>query len=45
MKTEYRNVNGHVEVFVDGSFFVSADTLAEAHKEMEGVKSYEHDSR
>lgn len=32
---EYRNVNGHIEVFVNGRFVVSADTLAEAKKEME----------
>lgn len=32
--TEYRYVRGHVEVFVDGVFHVSADTMAEAHKEM-----------
>lgn len=32
---EFRYVNGHVEVFDDGRFIVSADTMAEAHKEME----------
>lgn len=32
--TEYRWVKGHVEVFIDGTFFKSADTMAEAHKDV-----------
>ena len=35
VKIEYRNVRGHVEVFIDGAFCCSADTLSEAKKEME----------
>ena len=33
--TEYRNVHGHVEVYVDGKFVLSADTKGEAIREME----------
>lgn len=32
---EYRNVRGHVEVFIDGAFYCSADNMAEAKKEVE----------
>lgn len=35
MEIEYRHVRDHVEVYVDGVFHFSADTMAEAHKEME----------
>lgn len=31
---EYRSVRGHVEVYIDGVFCISADTMAEAHKEI-----------
>lgn len=31
---EYRNVNGHIEVYVDGVFSFSADTMTEARNEM-----------
>lgn len=30
----YRHVRGHVEVFIDGAFYCSADTMAEAHNEV-----------
>lgn len=32
---EYRNVLGHIEVYVDGVFQFSADTMAEAKHELE----------
>lgn len=32
--TEYRHVRGHVEVYIDGAFILSADTMAEAHREV-----------
>lgn len=32
---EFRNVRGHVEVFLRGSFIFSADTMAEARREIE----------
>lgn len=32
---EFRNVRGHVEVFLHGSFILSADTMAEARREIE----------
>jgi hypothetical protein len=32
--TEYRHVRGHVEVYIDGAFVVSADTMAEARAEI-----------
>lgn len=31
---EFRRVNGHVEVYLDGVFLFSADTLAEARQEL-----------
>lgn len=31
---EYRRVRGHVEVYIDGAFCFSADTMAEAHREV-----------
>lgn len=31
---EFRMVRGHVEVFLDGVFQFSADTIAEAHEEI-----------
>lgn len=35
---EYRNVKGHVEVFLDGEFMLSADTLQEAKREVEKLE-------
>lgn len=32
---EIKNVNGHYEVFRDGQFIFSADTISEAVKELE----------
>lgn len=32
---EFRYVRGHVEVFLHGSFILSADTMAEARREIE----------
>lgn len=32
---EYKGVRGHIEVYKDGKFILSADTMAEAHKELE----------
>lgn len=31
---EFRHVNGHVEVMLDGRFYCSADTMAEARNEV-----------
>ena len=36
--TEYRHVRGHVEVYIDGAFVVSADTMAEAHAEINAME-------
>lgn len=33
-RLEYRYVRGHVEVYLDGSFLCSADTMSEAHEEV-----------
>ncbi len=38
MKIEFRNVNGHVEVYIDNKFQFSADTMSEALKELEETK-------
>lgn len=38
MKIEFRNVNGHVEVYIDNEFQFSADTMSEALKELEETK-------
>ena len=35
---DYEFVHGHVEVFKNGEFVLSADTLAEAEKELEGCE-------
>lgn len=32
---EFRNVNGHIEVFLDGEFQFSADTISEANTELQ----------
>ena len=32
---EFRYVKGHIEVFLDGEFQFSADTISEARKELE----------
>lgn len=32
---EFREVRGHIEVFLYGAFQFSADTMAEARKELE----------
>ena len=37
---EIRNRNGHIEVFLNGSFVFSADTVGEAQREIE---RYEND--
>lgn len=31
---QYKSVNGHVEVYRNGQFVLSADTIAEAYEEM-----------
>lgn len=31
---QFRNVRGHIEVFLNGSFLFSADTLSEAYAEL-----------
>lgn len=31
---EFRHVNGHIEVFLDGEFQFSADTMQEAYSEL-----------
>lgn len=32
---EFRHVKGHIEVFLNGEFQFSADTISEARKELE----------
>ena len=32
---EFRNVRGHIEVYIDGVFQFSADTISEAKKDLE----------
>lgn len=34
MSIEYRHIRDHIEVYVDGIFVVSADTMYEARKEI-----------
>lgn len=36
---EFRNVNGHIEVYRCGSFLFSADTVSEAKKEISEQES------
>lgn len=38
---EIRNVCGHYEVFINGKFAFSADTLSEAAKEIEDARNAE----
>lgn len=38
MGYEFIHVRGHVEVFKNGEFVLSADTLAEAERELEGCE-------
>lgn len=38
MKAEFRNVNGHIEVFIDNEFQFSADTMSEALRELREMK-------
>lgn len=33
---EFRHVRGHIEVYLDGKFEFSADTMAEAYRELNG---------
>lgn len=40
MSCRITNKNGHYEVYVDGKFYCSADTLAEAIKEIRNRDSY-----
>lgn len=40
VNVEFRNVRGHIEVFIDGLFWVSADTLAEAHREIKEMSLF-----
>lgn len=35
---EFRNIHGHYEVFINGEFVLSADTLTEAIKEIEQME-------
>lgn len=32
---EFKNVNGHIEVFLDGVFQFSGDTMSEAYRDLE----------
>lgn len=34
MKYEFRNVHGHIEVYLDGIFQFSADSIPEAKREL-----------
>ena len=46
MEYQIKKVMDHYEVFVDGLFVVSADTMSEAVKEVEDIlkeRSREHD--
>lgn len=36
---EFKNVMGHVEVYLDGAFCFSADTIAEAQEEIEEMSA------
>jgi len=36
---EFKQVRGHVEVYLDGAFCFSADTLGEAHAEIEEMSA------
>ncbi len=36
---EFKNVRGHVEVYLNGAFCFSADTLAEAHAELKEMRA------
>ena len=35
---EFRYIKGHIEVFLNGVFQLSADTLKEAEEELRGVE-------
>ena len=35
---EFRNVRGHIEVFLNGIFQFSADTLKEAKDELQNIE-------
>lgn len=35
MMYEFRHVKGHIEVFLNGEFQFSADTMSEARRELE----------
>lgn len=35
---EFRNVRGHIEVFLNGEFQFSADTMAEAYHELKEME-------
>lgn len=37
---EFRQVKGHIEVFLDGVFQFSADTIREAKSELEQYEEY-----
>jgi hypothetical protein len=39
MKFEVKNVHGHYELFVDGKFHGSFDTMVEAAKEIDDIRS------
>ena len=34
---EFRNVRGHIEVYIDGVFQFSADTISEAKEELRKI--------
>lgn len=34
---EFRHVKGHIEVYLDGKFQFSADTMQEAREELENM--------
>ena len=38
MKEEFRNVNGHIEVYINNEFQFSADTMSEALRELREMK-------
>lgn len=41
MNVEFRNVRGHIEVYIEGKFQFSADTIVEAMRELEQERGNE----
>lgn len=41
MNVEFRNVRGHIEVYIEGEFQFSADTIVEAMRELKQERGNE----